>query len=69
MDPGETKTFHIKLTKPGVFPFYCTNFCSALHQEMQGYLVVRKPAQALPGADAQRRRANRPKCNSPPSGG
>lgn len=41
IDPGETKTFHIKLTKPGVFPFYCTNFCSALHQEMQGYLVVR----------------------------
>ena len=30
MDPGETKTFHIKLTKAGVFPFYCTNFCSAL---------------------------------------
>ena len=21
MDPGETKTFHIKLTKPGVFPY------------------------------------------------
>ncbi len=30
----------MKLSKPGVFPFYCTNFCSALHQEMQGYLVV-----------------------------
>ena len=45
MDPGETKTFHIKLTKPGVFPFYCTNFCSALHQEMQGYLVVWKPGE------------------------
>lgn len=43
MDPGETKTFKITLTKPGVFPFYCTNFCSALHQEMQGYLIV-KPA-------------------------
>ena len=42
MDPGETKTFRIKLTKAGVFPFYCTNFCSALHQEMQGYLVVRE---------------------------
>jgi nitrous-oxide reductase len=40
MAPGETKTVHIRLTKPGVFPFYCTNFCSALHQEMQGYLVV-----------------------------
>jgi nitrous-oxide reductase len=46
MDPGETKTFHIKLTKPGVFPFYCTNFCSALHQEMQGYLVVWEAGKA-----------------------
>ena len=27
--------------KPGVYPFYCTNFCSALHQEMQGYLAVK----------------------------
>jgi len=45
VDPGETKTFKLTLTKPGVFPFYCTNFCSALHQEMQGYLIV-KPAGA-----------------------
>lgn len=43
IDPGETKTVKVKLEKPGVFPFYCTNFCSALHQEMQGYLNV-KPA-------------------------
>ncbi|MCU0792374.1 MAG: Sec-dependent nitrous-oxide reductase [Opitutaceae bacterium] len=43
IDPGETKTLKIKMTKTGVFPFYCTNFCSALHQEMQGYLTV-KPA-------------------------
>ncbi|KAF0093242.1 MAG: nitrous-oxide reductase [Puniceicoccaceae bacterium 5H] len=41
IDPGETKTVRVKLEKPGVFPFYCTNFCSALHQEMQGYLTVR----------------------------
>lgn len=40
LDPGETKTIKVKLTKSGVYPFYCTNFCSALHQEMQGYLVV-----------------------------
>ena len=40
VDPGETKTLRIKLEKSGVFPYYCTNFCSALHQEMQGYLVV-----------------------------
>jgi len=42
IDPGETKTVELKLDKPGVYPFYCTNFCSALHQEMQGYLVVRE---------------------------
>jgi nitrous-oxide reductase len=41
IDPGETKTVTIKADKPGVFPYYCTNFCSALHQEMQGYLVVK----------------------------
>jgi nitrous-oxide reductase len=43
LDPGETKTVRFTATKAGVFPFYCTNFCSALHQEMQGYLAV-KPA-------------------------
>lgn len=43
VDPGETKTVKFKAAKPGVFAFYCTNFCSALHQEMQGYLAV-KPA-------------------------
>jgi nitrous-oxide reductase len=42
VDPGETKTVTFKADKPGVFPFYCTNFCSALHQEMQGYLLVKK---------------------------
>jgi nitrous-oxide reductase len=50
MDPGETKTFKMKVTKPGVFPFYCTNFCSALHQEMQGYLVVSNTGQPVAGA-------------------
>ena len=44
IDPGETKTIRLKVTKPGVFPFYCTNFCSALHQEMQGYLTVKPEA-------------------------
>lgn len=41
IDPGETKTIEFAASKPGVFPFYCTNFCSALHQEMQGYLLVK----------------------------
>jgi nitrous-oxide reductase len=40
VDPGETKTVTFTATKKGVFPYYCTNFCSALHQEMQGYMIV-----------------------------
>ena len=42
IDPGETKTVKFTAAKVGVFPFYCTNFCSALHQEMQGYLAVKR---------------------------
>ncbi|HEV8537340.1 MAG TPA: Sec-dependent nitrous-oxide reductase [Bacteroidota bacterium] len=41
VDPGETKTIDFVADKAGVYPFYCTNFCSALHQEMQGYLLVK----------------------------
>jgi nitrous-oxide reductase len=41
VDPGETKTVRFTAAKAGVYPFYCTNFCSALHQEMQGYLAVK----------------------------
>ncbi|HEX9781329.1 MAG TPA: Sec-dependent nitrous-oxide reductase [Opitutaceae bacterium] len=44
IDPGETKTLRFTAEKTGVFPYYCTNFCSALHQEMQGYFTVR-PAE------------------------
>lgn len=38
--PGQTETLLWEPTKVGVFPFYCTDFCSALHQEMQGYIRV-----------------------------
>ncbi len=38
--PGQTQTIVWKPSRPGVFPFYCTDFCSALHQEMQGYIRV-----------------------------
>jgi len=41
IDPGETKTVTFKADRAGVFYYYCTNFCSALHQEMQGYMVVK----------------------------
>jgi nitrous-oxide reductase len=38
--PGETRTLAWTPRRTGVFPFYCTDFCSALHQEMQGYVRV-----------------------------
>lgn len=38
--PGQTETFVWEPKKVGVWPFYCTDFCSALHQEMQGYVRV-----------------------------
>jgi len=38
--PGETRTLVWEPQAPGVYPFYCTDFCSALHQEMQGYVRV-----------------------------
>ena len=38
--PGQTETFIWYPKLVGVWPFYCTDFCSALHQEMQGYIRV-----------------------------
>jgi nitrous-oxide reductase len=41
LEPGKTATAKIKAEKPGVFSYYCTEFCSALHLEMTGFLVVK----------------------------
>ncbi len=41
VEPGKTASATFKVDKPGVYPFYCTEFCSALHLEMQGILLVR----------------------------
>jgi len=38
--PGQTKTIIWEPKQVGVWPFYCTDLCSALHQEMQGYVRV-----------------------------
>jgi len=40
IDPGETVTIEFTAEKTGSFAFYCTEFCSALHLEMQGWLLV-----------------------------
>jgi nitrous-oxide reductase len=48
LNPGETKTLKWIPTRAGVYPFYCTDFCSALHQEMQGYARVSAPGSRVP---------------------
>jgi len=44
LEPGETATVEFTAHTAGTFPFYCSEFCSALHLEMVGYLMV-EPAE------------------------
>lgn len=44
LEPGETVTVEFVADTPGTFPFYCSEFCSALHLEMMGYFMV-EPAE------------------------
>ncbi|AMC12244.1 nitrous oxide reductase [Lutibacter profundi] len=46
--PGQTETFVWYPKQVGVWPFYCTDFCSALHQEMQGYVRVSPKGSKVP---------------------
>lgn len=46
--PGETQTLKWVPDRVGVFPFYCTDFCSALHQEMSGYIRVSPAGSNVP---------------------
>lgn len=46
--PGETQTLKWVPDKVGISPMYCTDFCSALHQEMQGYVRVSPAGSNVP---------------------
>jgi nitrous-oxide reductase len=46
--PGETQTLKWVPEEVGVYPMYCTDFCSALHQEMQGYIRVSAAGSNVP---------------------
>jgi len=43
LEPGKTGSVKFTADLEGVFPYYCTEFCSALHLEMMGYLMVKDP--------------------------
>jgi len=40
LEPGKHVDITFTADRSGTFPFYCTEFCSALHLEMAGYLLV-----------------------------
>ncbi|MEO7175136.1 MAG: nitrous oxide reductase, partial [Saprospiraceae bacterium] len=46
--PGETVTLKWVPERVGIFPMYCTDFCSALHQEMSGYVRVSPKGSNVP---------------------
>jgi len=46
--PGETQTLKWVPDRVGIAPFYCTDFCSALHQEMSGYVRVSPKGSSVP---------------------
>lgn len=46
--PGETQTQKWVPDRVGIYPMYCTDFCSALHQEMSGYVRVSPAGSNVP---------------------
>ncbi len=47
LEPGEFAEITFKADRAGTYPYYCTEFCSALHLEMMGYFHVKPKAAAL----------------------
>ncbi len=50
IEPGKTVSVNFKADMEGVYPYYCTEFCSALHLEMMGYLLVKDPSKKYESA-------------------
>jgi nitrous-oxide reductase len=44
LEPGETQTIEFDAHMAGTYNYFCTEFCSALHLEMVGYLLI-EPAE------------------------
>jgi nitrous-oxide reductase len=68
IDPGATQRIEFVATKSGSFPWYCTEFCSALHMEMTGWLLVEpKEAAQAPAPATDPKVADAPGAGAGPS--
>lgn len=52
VEPGKTASVTFTADEEGVYPYYCTEFCSALHLEMMGYLKIKDPKKQYPDYQA-----------------
>jgi nitrous-oxide reductase len=52
IEPGKTSSVTFTVEKEGVHPYYCTEFCSALHLEMMGYMMVQPSDEASSGSNS-----------------
>jgi nitrous-oxide reductase len=52
LEPGETATFEFTAVNEGVYTWYCSEFCSALHLEMMGYFLV-EPTRTADASSSQ----------------
>lgn len=63
-EPGKTASVTFVADRVGVFPLYCTEFCSALHLEMQGYFLVKPSTSKHETSDILFKLHNDPQMNS-----
>ncbi len=61
LEPGETTEISFVADMEGVFPYYCTEFCSALHLEMMGYMMVKDPKKKYKSAAKLKMKTMSPK--------
>lgn len=62
LEPGKTASVNFVADMEGIFPYYCTEFCSALHLEMMGYLLVKDPNKKYESAKGNKLKALSPEA-------
>ncbi len=65
LEPGKEVNIDFVADRAGTFPFYCTEFCSALHLEMAGYFLVEPAGAAVKPDETKPEEAKKPEAKKP----